>query len=411
MKRECVIIGAGHAGVQAAASLREEGYDGAIRLIDSQTALPYQRPPLSKAFMKGETTADNIVLRGEAFYRDHGIDLILGQAVAAIDRGAARIALKDGDKLRYDALVLATGARARPLPVPGADLDGVFVLRDIADATRIRAAMAEAQRIAVVGGGFIGLEFAAVAAAAGKDVAVIEALPRVMARAVSEPVSLAFQRRHASLGVRLRLGIGVQALTGAGGRIAGITLADGSSLACDMAVVGIGVLPEDALSVRAGLAHANGVSVNARMQTSDPAIHAAGDLTNHANPFFGGALRLESVQNAVDQAKTAARAIVGKDAEYHAVPWFWSDQADMKLQIAGVAPKLDRLAVRGDAESGAFSVFGYADGRLRMVESINKPADHMLARRLISDGRGPSPEEALDLSFDLKGFAMMGARA
>ncbi|MGL4242120.1 MAG: NAD(P)/FAD-dependent oxidoreductase, partial [Beijerinckiaceae bacterium] len=341
--------------------------------------------------MKGETTAENIVLRGEAFYGEHAIDLMLGETVEAIDRGASRITLRSGAALPYDALILAPGARARPLPVAGADLGGIFVLRDMADALKIKSAMAAAERIAVVGGGFIGLEFAAVATGYGKRVTVIEAMPRVMARAVSEPISLAFQRKHESLGVALRLGVGVQGFTGADGKVTGVALGDGTSIPCDMAVVGIGVLAEDRLAAAAGLAISNGIAVDGRLRTNDPAIFAVGDATSCGNPFFGGPLRLESVQNAVDQAKTAAKAIAGKDADYHAVPWFWSDQADYKLQIAGVAPRLDRTVVRGDAEAGAFSVFGYADGHLRVVESINRPADHMLARRLIGEGRGPTP--------------------
>jgi 3-phenylpropionate/trans-cinnamate dioxygenase ferredoxin reductase component len=410
MASETVIIGAGHAGVQAAASLREEGYDGAIRLVDAQRALPYQRPPLSKAFMKGETSAENIVLRGEAFYGEHRIDLLLGERAERIDSGSSKLWLGSGKKLAYDHLVIATGARARPLSAPGADLENIFILRDMADALNIKAAMAAVERIAVVGGGFIGLEFAAVAAASGKKVTVVEAMSRVMARAVSEPVSLAFQRKHASLGADLRLGVGVAGLAGAGGKVSGVMLSDGSTIPCDMAVVGIGVLAEDGLAARAGLALANGVTANGEMRTSDPAIFAIGDVNNHHNPFFGGALRLESVQNAVDQAKTAAKAIAGRPAEYRSTPWFWSDQADLKLLIAGVAPKLDRIVLRGDPESAAFSAFGYADGRLRVVESVNRPADHMVARRMIGEGRGPTPAEAADPAFDLKAFAMAGAR-
>jgi 3-phenylpropionate/trans-cinnamate dioxygenase ferredoxin reductase component len=409
MRKETVILGAGHAGVQAAASLREEGYDGAIRLVDAQIALPYQRPPLSKAFMKGETSADLIVLRGEAFYREHAIDLLLGVKALRIDRAKRRLLLGDGSALPYGNLIIATGARARPLPVPGADLGNVFVLRDIEDALKIKLAMADAQRITVIGGGFIGLEFAAVAAGYGKQVTVIEALPRVMARAVSEPVSLAFQRKHRSLGVQLKLGIGVAGLTGEAGKVTGVALADGSAVPCDMAVVGIGVLAEDKLALEAGLDCANGIVTDEAMRTSDPSIFAMGDVNSHRNPFFGGMLRLEAVQNAVDQAKTAAKVIAGHASAYHAVPWFWSDQADLKLQIAGVAPKLDQVALRGDSEAGAFSAFGYAEGRLRVVESVNRPADHMMARRMIAEGRGPSPAEAADPAFDLKAFAM-GAR-
>jgi 3-phenylpropionate/trans-cinnamate dioxygenase ferredoxin reductase component len=409
MRKETIILGAGHAGVQAAASLREEGYDGAIRLIDAQIALPYQRPPLSKAFMKGETSADLIVLRGEAFYREHSIDLLPGIRALRIDRAKRRLLLADGSALPFDHLILASGARPRPLPVPGAGLGNVFVLRDIEDALRIKAAMAGAERIVVIGGGFIGLEFAAVAAGYGKQVTVVEAMPRVMARAVSEPVSLAFQRRHEALGVALKLGTGVLELTGVDGRLSSVALSDGSTILCDMAVVGIGVLAEDRLAVEAGLDCANGIVTDEAMQTSDPSIFAIGDVNSHRNAFFGGMLRLEAVQNAVDQAKTVAKTVAGRAAAYHAVPWFWSDQADLKLQIAGVAPRLDQVVLRGDPEAAAFSAFGYAEGSLRVVESVNRPADHMMARRMIAEGRGPLPAEAADPSFDLRAFAM-GAR-
>jgi 3-phenylpropionate/trans-cinnamate dioxygenase ferredoxin reductase component len=411
MTGETVIIGAGHAGVQAAASLREEGYSGLIRLVDPQTVLPYQRPPLSKAFMKGDASADSIVLRGEAFYSGHAIDLLLGETADTIDRSSRKVMLKSGRRLAYDHLVIATGARARPLPVPGMDLAGIFQLRDLNDAVRIKAALAENQEVVVVGGGFIGLEFAAVAAGYGKHVTVIEAMPRVMARAVSPAISAAFEQKHESLGVVLKRNTGVTGFKGSGGKVTGVMIADGSTIPCGMAVVGIGVLAEDSLAAAAGIGLANGIAVNAMMQTGDPSIFAIGDVNSHDNPYFGGRLRLESVQNAVDQAKTAARAIAGKLAHYHSIPWFWSDQADLKLQIAGVAPAIGQHVVRGDADTGAFSVFGYAGGALKVVESINRPADHMMARRLITEGRWPSPHEAADMSFDLKAFTMSGRPA
>jgi 3-phenylpropionate/trans-cinnamate dioxygenase ferredoxin reductase component len=404
MKRKIVIVGAGHAGVQAAASLRDEGFDGIVRLIDAGRELPYQRPPLSKAYLKGEATAESLVLRGEAFYRDKAIDLALGESVLSIDRAGRRLALSSGHSCTYDALILATGARARPLTVPGADLDGVHALRDLADAARIKDEMSRANDVVVIGAGFIGLEFAAVAAKSGINVTVLEMQPRVMARAISEPMSAAFEAKHTALGVKLMLGEGVAALTGSNGRVTGVETGSGQRLPADMVVVGIGVLAEDRLAREAGLALENGILVDVHMATSDPAIFAIGDNNAHENPFFGGRLRLESVQNALDEAKCVARNLTGKIEAYRAVPWFWSDQADFKLQIAGVSKGLSSYVLRGDRESGAFSVFGFEGDRLAVVESVNRPADHMIARRLLGEGVALTPAEAADPAFDLKGL-------
>jgi 3-phenylpropionate/trans-cinnamate dioxygenase ferredoxin reductase component len=402
MTSSVLIIGAGHAGVQAAASLRDEGFDGDVHLIDSGSSLPYQRPPLSKAFMKGDTTGDAIVLRGEAFYREKAINLLLGESALAIDRIGRSVQLKSGLSLSYDHLVLATGARARDFPLPGAALAGVHSLRDLRDAERIRDAMSRAKTAVVIGAGFIGLEFAAVATAAGLQVTVLEAQSRVMMRAISPPMSAAFQAKHAALGVSIMLGIGVAALLGDAGQITGVALTSGEKLPADMVLVGVGVLAEDRLAREAGLALDNGIVVDAELRTSDPAIFAIGDNNCHPNAFFGGRLRLESVQNAVDQGRSVARTIVGKSGSYHAVPWFWSDQADCKLQIAGVSAHITQHVLRGDPSSGAFSVFGFVGDRLAVVESLNKPADHMVARRLIGEGLSLMPQQAADLMFDLK---------
>lgn len=402
MKRQIVIVGAGHAGVQAAASLRDEGFDGGIRLIDAGRELPYQRPPLSKAYLRGEATAESLVLRGEAFYRDKAIDLALGESVLSIDRANRRLALASGRSCAYDALILATGARARPLTVPGAGLDGVHALRDLADAARIKEEMARANDVVVIGAGFIGLEFAAVAAKHGIGVTVLEMQPRVMARAISEPMSAAFEAKHAALGVHLLLGEGVTELRGIDGRVKAVVTSSGRHLPADMVIAGIGVLAEDRLALEAGLAVANGILVDAHLATSDPSIFAIGDNNAHVNPFFGGRLRLESVQNALDEAKCVARNLAGKAEAYRAVPWFWSDQADFKLQIAGVSKGLSRLVLRGDRESGAFSVFGFEGDRLAVVESVNRTADHMIARRLLGEGTALAPAEAGDPDCDLR---------
>ncbi len=409
MKRQIVIIGAGHAGVQTAATLRDEGFDGTIRLIDAGTALPYQRPPLSKAFLKGETTKDSIVLRGEAFYREKMIDLVLGESVTAIDRQTTRIMLQSGSTMSYDHLVLATGARARELPVKGANLAGVHSLRDLADAERIKAELERSKHAVVIGAGFIGLEFAAVAAKLGVAVTVLEAQPRVMMRAISVQMSEAFQAKHEALGVTLLLGTGVAELHGKTGRVISVETSTGQILPADMVITGIGVLAEDRLAHAAGLRLDNGILVNAHLATSDPAILAVGDNNNHPNPFFGGRMRLESVQNAVDQAKCAARNLTGKAEAYRAIPWFWSDQSDLKLQIAGVSRHFTRHVLRGDPASGAFSVYGFEGERLAVVESANKPADHMVARRLIGESISPTPEQVADLGFDLKALAARGA--
>ena len=406
MKRTIVIIGAGHAGVQAAGSLRDEGFDGVIRLIDAQTAQPYQRPPLSKAFLKGEANAQSIILRGEAFYGEKAIDLALGETVASLDRHSRKLHLGSGRRLGYDHLILATGARARTLPVPGADLKGVHVLRDLGDASRIREALATSRSIVVIGAGFIGLEFAAVAASLGAGVTVIETRERVMARAVSPAIAQAVEARHIALGVRLLLNAGVARLQGVAGHVTHVELASGARIAADLVIVGIGVQAKDRLAAESGLTLENGIRVDQHLVTSDATISAIGDNASHPNPFFNGMVRLESVQNAVDQAKCVARNILGRSEAYRAIPWFWSDQADLKLQIAGIASVITRHVTRGDPESGAFSVFGYAGDRLAVVESINKPADHMLARRLIDAGISPSADDAADPSFDLKRLAL-----
>jgi 3-phenylpropionate/trans-cinnamate dioxygenase ferredoxin reductase component len=402
MKRQVVILGAGHAGVQAAASLRDEGFDGDIRLIDAQTALPYQRPPLSKAFLKDETTAERLILRAEQFYTEHRIDLLLGESATAIEPALRRVMLASGATLAYDALILATGARARPFPVEGHDLAGVLSLRDLADAEALQAHMAKAQRIIVIGAGFIGLECAATAALRGAHVTVVEMQERVMARAISPAMSAAFEAKHRSLGATLLFGTGVRALIGAAGHVVEVELSDGRRLRADLVLLGIGVLAEDRLATAAGLGVDNGIVVDAHLASSDPAIFAIGDNNSHPNAFFGGRLRLESVQNALDQAKCLARNLTGKPEVYRAVPWFWSDQADFKLQIAGVSKGTDRHVIRGDQSGGAFSVLGFEGERLAVVESLNRPADHMIARRLIAEGRGPTPAEAADPAFDLR---------
>lgn len=401
-----VIVGAGHGGVQAAASLREEGYAGPITLVSEDAHAPYQRPPLSKAFIKGEATADSLILRGPAYYSEKGIDLRLGEAVTEIDCATQRAELASGASLAYDHLILATGAVARPAAFPGADLKGVFALRDIDDATRLKAGLEGAAHVVVIGAGFIGLEFAATAAAKGGEVQVVEVTPRVMGRAVSQTISDFYADAHRGFGVKLHLGVGVASIEGAEGRAVAVHLTDGRRLPADLVLVGIGILANERLAAAAGLAVENGVVVDEAMTTSDPHVSAIGDCCAHPNAYAGRRFRLESVQNATDQARVVARKLVGKEARYDALPWFWSDQGDLKLQIAGLNMDCDTFVTRGDPASRAFSVFGFSGGKLRVVESVNRAADHMIARRLIASGVALSPEEAADAAFDLKARAM-----
>ena len=401
-----VIVGAGHGGVQAAASLREEGYAGPITLISDDPNAPYQRPPLSKAFIKGEATAESLILRGPAYYPEKQIDLRLGESVREIDCAARIARLTSGASLAYEHLILATGAIARPATFSGAELEGVLALRDMNDAAQLKARLEGAAHVVVIGAGFIGLEFAATAAAKGADVQVVEVAPRVMGRAVSQTISDFYADAHRGFGVKLHLGAGVLSIEGAGGRVTGVHLSDGRHLPADLVLVGIGILANEALAASAGLAVDNGVVVDEALTTSDPHVSAIGDCCAHPNPYAGRRFRLESVQNATDQARVVARKLTGKAARYDALPWFWSDQGDLKLQIAGLNMGCDLFVTRGDIASRSFSVFGFSGGRLRVVESVNRAADHMIARRLIAAGAALSPEEAADPAFDLKARAM-----
>lgn len=403
--RSIVIIGAGHAGVQLAASLREEGFDGRVTLLSDDPRPPYQRPPLSKAFMKREADAHALILRGPSFYEQKRVDLRLGVVAGAIDRARRSVTLPSGERLAYLRLALATGGAARPFRVPGANLAGVHVLRDMGDAEALRARLETARSVVVIGAGFIGLEFAAVAAKAGLDVTVVEVAPRVMGRAVSPIVSDFYAAAHRGFGVNLLLGAGVAAIDGVDGAARGVTLGDGRVLPADFVVVGVGVVARDGLARAAGLDCPDGVRVDALMTTSDPDIFAIGDVALHPNVWGQRDMRLESVQNATDQARALARTLTGKPTPYEALPWFWSDQGDLKLQMVGLMDMADTFATRGDPAARAFSVFGFRAGRLIGVESVNKPADHMMARKLIPAGAPLTRAQAADVAFDLKSLA------
>lgn len=402
-----VIVGSGHSGVQAAASLRDEGFEGRIVLVSDEPALPYQRPPLSKGYLKGETQAEGLQLRGPRFYSEKAIDLLLGEETTAIDRRTRRLDFASGSSLTYGHLVLATGGRERALTIAGAKLDGVLGLRNLADAETLRQRLGAAASVVVIGAGFIGLEFAATAASKGCAVHVIEIAPRPMGRAVSTTMSDFYTRAHRELGIELLLGARLEAIEGRGGRVVGVRLADGRSIAADIVLVGIGILARDELARAADLDCPNGVLVDATMLTQDPLISAIGDCSFHPNVFSKKMSRLESVQNANDQARIFAKRLVGRAARYDSLPWFWSDQADLKLQIAGLLESTDELVLRGTPEKRGFSVFAFRDDRLACVESLNRPGDHMVARRLIGQGVPITPQQARDEAFDLR--AAIGA--
>ena len=408
-ERSIVIVGGGHAGFQLAASLRQAGSDDRILLVGDEGHLPYQRPPLSKAYLDDGRTPDSLYFRPEAFLTQNRIDYLGEARVTGIDRAEGRIDTGEGRSYRFDDLVLATGTRNRPLPVPGAELAGVVGLRTIADAHALRDALARAEDIVVIGAGFVRLEVAATAAKRGHRVTVVEAVGRVMQRAVSPATSAFYRSAHEAAGIRFLFDARVVRLAGEAGRVRAVGLADGTRPAADLVLVGIGVIPNFELAEAAGLAGGNGIAGDGRPGTSDPPILASRDCAAHPSRFAPGPVRIESVQNATDQAKSAAARLTGGAGElYEAVPWFWSDQGALKLQIAGLSNGVDRWVVRGDPASGAFSVFGYRGDRLAAVESVMKPADHMVARRLIGAGVALPPEVAADLSADLKALAGPG---
>jgi 3-phenylpropionate/trans-cinnamate dioxygenase ferredoxin reductase subunit len=399
------IVGTGQAGFQAAASLRQEGFAGRIALIGDEPVPPYQRPPLSKSYLAGESGLDELWLRPESFYAKQEIDLLAGETVTAIDRIERRLRLASDGVVPWDHLILATGARYRPLPVPGAELDGVLPLRTLADADILRERLDQAREVVVIGAGFIGLEFASVAIARGAAIHIIEVTHHPMGRVVSAPISRFFTEAHIGWGARISLGTGVARILGADGRVTGVETTEGHRLPADLVLICIGVIPNADLAGAAGLAVENGIVVDEYLVTDDPAILAIGDCANFPTPFAVGRVRLESVQNAVDQGRCVAAHIAGKRAVYDKVPWFWSDQGDLKLQIAGITTGHDASVLRGASASGHFSVFCFRDGRLIGVESVNQTADHVVARRLLAGDPGLTPEQAADESYDLRAHA------
>jgi 3-phenylpropionate/trans-cinnamate dioxygenase ferredoxin reductase subunit len=395
-----VIVGAGLAGLTLAEALRAEGYEGAVTLLGDEAYGPYHRPPLSKGYLLGETQEQQLQMRADDLLQKKNIILKVGAAVSAIDRSAKRVTLVDGSTLDYDGLALCTGSRLRALPLPGADAQGVLGLRTLDDARTIASALETAQHVVVIGGGFIGLEVAAAARKKNKTVTVLEAADRLMARVVAPQVSQFYLELHRAHGVDVVLGAMVNELVVRSGRIAAVKTQDGREFLADLLVVGIGILPNAEVAQAAGLECNSGIVVDAHSRTSDPLIVAAGDCTARRMDD-GSWRRLESVQNAVEQAKSAAAALLGKERAFTAAPWFWSDQYDVKLQIVGLATGFDQVATRGNPVDKKFSAFYYRGEKLIAVDSLNQPAEHMLARKLLALGVSPTTQQVSDASFSL----------
>jgi 3-phenylpropionate/trans-cinnamate dioxygenase ferredoxin reductase subunit len=404
--RHVVIAGAGHAGGSAAAMLRQLGWTGAITLVGEEPLPPYQRPPLSKAWLKGEADAESLALRPAKFYPDATIDLRLGTCVTGINRTAKTVALSDGGTLTYDFLILALGARARRLPLPGMELDGVLELRTAADADRLKAALHPGARLAVIGGGYIGLEAAASARALGADVIVIERESRVLARVACPILSEFFQTFHRAQGVTIEVDAQVLALEGADGRIIGVRLGDGRLIPCDAALIGVGAVANDELARAAGLTCQNGIVVDLAARTDDLAIFAIGDCTSRPLPLYERTGRLESVPNALEQAKQAAAMICDKPAPAPEVPWFWSDQYDLRLQIAGIPFDTSEIVVRGDVAAAKFALFHLQrDGTVQAVEAVNAAPEFMGGRRIIARRKRLTRARIEDMSISMQELA------
>ena len=399
-----VVIGAGQAGASLVAKLRALGFDGRITLVGEEPAPPYQRPPLSKKYLLGDMALERLYLRPESYYADQRIELRLGQRVSAIDT-AARSVTVAGEVLGYDHLVLTTGSTPRRLPAAiGGDLGGVYTMRDLADADAMAPEFQPGRRVLIVGGGYIGLEAAAVAAAKGLEVTVVEMAERILQRVASPETSAYFRDLHRSHGVSIREATGLKRLTGEG-RVSGAVLSDGTELAVDFVIVGVGIAPATALAEAAGIALDNGIATDAQGRTSAPGVWAAGDCASF--PHTGGRLRLESVPNAIDMAECVAGNILGAGKTYVPQPWFWSDQYDVKLQIAGLNTGYDRIVTRPGDKPGAVSFWYFVGTHLLAVDAANDPRAYMIGKRLIDSGRDVPAEAIADPATDLK--ALLGA--
>lgn len=400
-----VIAGSGQAGYQTAAALRNNGFAGSVVLLGEEPGLPYQRPPLSKGYLSGAIGMDGVRLRDQSYFDESNMQLRTGQRIVDIDRQQRCVGLASGEKVAYDHLVLALGARNREITVAGAGLAGVVGLRSIDDADALRAALPRTRRAVVIGAGFIGMEFAVAARDAGVEVTVVEARSRLMPRVLSEPTAEFLTRWHNARGVRTIFETGVARVLGTDGMATGVETESGIQIEADLVVTGIGIRPNVELAEKAGLAVDNGIEVDELLRTEDDAISAIGDCACFPSKFSEHPVRLESVQNAVDQARCVADRLTGKPSSYTAVPWFWSDQGSLKLQIAGLTDGHDATVVRGDREQGAFTTFCFRESTLLGAESVSRAGEHLSVRRILAAGASLSPEQAADPNFDLRAYS------
>lgn len=396
-----VIVGAGQAGSDLTSALRQMGYTGRIILIGDEQAPPYRRPPLSKAYLSGDIGEEALYLKPLATYTKQNVELRTGVRVASIDRQAHTVTLDNGEVIEYDKLALTTGGRARRLPLPGAEKPNVHYVRTLEDIARLKEQFKEGRRLIIIGGGYIGLEAAAVGIKKGLKVTLVEALPRLLARVTGPELSQYYDGVHRRHGVDIRLGAGVQALEG-GEQVETVILQDGTRIPADLLIVGIGLIPNTEIAEQAGLVVDNGVLVDLYAQTSDPDIVAAGDCTNHENGFLGRRLRLESVPNASEQARVAAASICGQKVPHAGVPWFWSDQYDLKLQMVGLSQGYDKVVIRGSMEADNFSAFYLKDGVVISVDTVNRPQDFMVGKKMVAAKMKIDPAVLADESVVLK---------
>ena len=401
--KSVVIVGASHAAAETIASLRKFGWEGKIILIGDEPMLPYQRPPLSKAYYKGEVEAQKLLIRPESFYDKNDVEVKLGLRVESIDRTAKSVDLNNGDTIEYTHLILATGTRARKLPIPGADLDNINYLRTKEDVDTIKSQLSVGSKLVIVGAGYIGLEVAASAVKQGIDVIVFEAMDRVLARVTSPQVSEFYQTVHQQEGVEIRLNASLTKFEKTADSLIAHT-EEGEKIAFDAAIVGIGVIPNTELAEEAGLTCDNGILVNQFTQTNDPAIFAIGDCSNHHSIIYDRRIRLESVPNAMEQAKVAAATICDNGQAYNQLPWFWSDQYDVKLQTAGLLQDHDQVVLRGDQSKRKFAAFYLKNGQLIAVDALNSPAEFMLSKKLIINKASPNIAQLADPEVSLKTF-------
>jgi 3-phenylpropionate/trans-cinnamate dioxygenase ferredoxin reductase subunit len=404
MAEHLVVVGGGQAAAQAVQSLRQHNFSGAITLVCDEPYLPYQRPPLSKKYLAGELARERLFVRPAAFYAEKGVTLAQGRRAEELDLAARKLRLDDGSAIGYDRLLLATGGRVRRLDVPGVDLPGVHYLRTIADVDAIMAQLTPGARAVLVGAGYIGLEVAATLRQRGFDVTVLEALDRVLSRAVSAEVAAFYSECHRTAGVSIRCGAQVKAFRGSS-RVTAVETTAGQTFDCDVAIVGIGIVPNVELARAAGLACDNGIVVDEFARTADPNVVAAGDCTNHPLPKLGLRVRLESVPSAIHQAKVAAAALIGAPVAFSEVPWFWSDQYDLKLQIVGLSTGYDEVVLRGEPASRSFAAFYLAQGELLAVDAVNSPREFAAGKKLVASRARIAPDVLRDQNVDLVALA------